>query len=82
MNLCIERFAIVCVVICFVYRRTNNQQPTAGTTTNGNPIEALAAGGVALVMLAFLFGVGDGSFTSTEPSAPKPPANSSWPPSR
>ncbi|MGW3661080.1 hypothetical protein ACWD6R_38000 [Streptomyces sp. NPDC005151] len=73
-------FAIACAVACLVYRRTKNQQSTAGPAASGDLAVSLTAAAAALLLLAFLFGVGDGSSTGAEPPSPKAPAISSSPP--
>ncbi|WP_328908036.1 hypothetical protein OG230_00080 [Streptomyces sp. NBC_00234] len=75
-------FAAACAVGGLVYRCTKNQQSTARSAASGDLLAALGAAAFALALLAFLFGVGDGSSTGAEPPCLNEPATSSNPPSR
>ncbi|WP_333733645.1 hypothetical protein [Streptomyces sp. IBSBF 3010] len=67
-------FAVACTVAYVVYGRTKSQQATDGPAAKGDLTAALTAAAAALLMLAFLFGVGDGSSTGVEPAAPNRPS--------
>ncbi|MFD3657943.1 hypothetical protein [Streptomyces sp. NPDC058620] len=75
-------FAAACAVGGLVYRRTKNQQSTAGSAASGDLPTALSAAAFALALLAFLFGAGDGSSTGAEPPSLNEPTTSSTPPPR
>ncbi|UUU37740.1 hypothetical protein [Streptomyces sp. NBC_00162] len=68
--------ALSCVVAYVVYRRTQSHQQSAltGRPGRGGLVAALTAGAATLLLLAFLFGLGDGSAKDERPSS-QPPAS-------
>ncbi|MGQ4340669.1 hypothetical protein ACN6LF_005656 [[Kitasatospora] papulosa] len=76
-------FRIACGVGAIVYRRTKTtQQSSVGPAASGDLVAAVTAAAATLLLLAFLFGVGDGSSIGAEPAPPKESAVSSAPPAR
>ncbi|MET9694691.1 hypothetical protein ABZY81_40910 [Streptomyces sp. NPDC006514] len=76
--------AVALAVTYVVYRRTQNHQKVSltGQPDRGNLVAALTAGAVTLLLLAFLFGLGDGSAEAEQPSSPKTPASGEASPGR
>ncbi|MGW6572098.1 hypothetical protein ACWGAN_07960 [Streptomyces sp. NPDC054945] len=73
--------AVSCVVAYVVYRRTQSHQHTSltGQPSRGDMVAALTAGAATSLILAFLFGLGDGSAEAEQPPS-KPPASAEPPP--
>ncbi|MFB6906679.1 hypothetical protein ACFCWB_20670 [Streptomyces bacillaris] len=63
-------FIISLVVGCVVYRRSVNH---AGSVTKGDLAMAIAATAACVVVLAFLFGLGDGAATPAVPGVSPTP---------
>ncbi|WP_406187349.1 hypothetical protein [Streptomyces sp. NBC_01006] len=68
-------FTLACLVAYVVYRRTKNPSVLPGRLS-GDVGAALTAAATVLLMLAFLFGVGDGSPASAG-EEPLPPSTAS-----
>ncbi|MFE1789308.1 hypothetical protein ACFW7J_13100 [Streptomyces sp. NPDC059525] len=73
--------AVSCVVAYVVYRRTQSHQKVTvtGQPDRGDMVSALTAGATCLVLLAFLFGLGDGSAKDEPPSSQAPATGQATP---